>query len=305
MNRLRADALLLLSAIIWGTGFVAQKTGNESIGPIAFVGARFLLSAIALLPLAIYETRKSKDALTPRDIKLASTVGLVLFAGSWLQQAGLVTTTATNAGFLTALYVVLVPFVAWLLTRERIRPFVLIAGAICIAGAWLLTDNGHAREWRPGDALILVADIAWAFSIVLSSIFLMRSDRPFFLSFVQYAITAVLGIAAALIFETPTLAGLEAALPSILYAGLISGALAFTLQFIALRYTPSSEAALILSLESVFAFFAGAMLLGERLTLTALTGCALILLGVVVAETGPALMRVSAKLRADPSRADG
>jgi drug/metabolite transporter (DMT)-like permease len=305
MNRLRADALLLLSAIIWGTGFVAQKAGNESIGPITFVGARFLLSAIALLPLALYEARKSKDALTRSDVKLASIVGVILFAGSWLQQTGLLTTTATNGGFLTALYVVLVPFVAWLLTRERIRPFVLIAGAVCIAGAWLLTEDGQARTWRPGDALLLVADIAWAFSIALSSMFLMRTNRPFFLSFVQYAITAALGLGAALIFETPTQAGLEAAMVPILYAGLISGGLAFTLQFIALRYTPSSEAALILSLESVFAFFAGAMLLGERLSLTALTGCALILLGVVIAETGPALMRLSARLRADPSRADG
>lgn len=297
MNRLRADALLLLSAIIWGTGFVAQKAGNETMGPVAFVGARFLLSAIMLLPLALYEARSPKDVLSRRDVTLACIIGLTLFVGSWLQQAGLMTTTATNGGFLTALYVVLVPFVAWLLTRERIRPFVLVAGVICISGAWLLTDTGEARVWRPGDAMLLVADIAWAFSIALSSMFLIRTHRPFFMSFVQYAITAVLGIGAALIFETPTQAGIEAALPSILYAGLISGGVAFTLQFIALRHTPSAEAALILSLESVFAFVAGAILLNERLTPVAMAGCALILLGVVVAETGPALMRRFASAR--------
>lgn len=291
MKRLRADLLLLLTAFIWGTAFIAQKDANTSMGPVTFVGARFLLSALALIPLAWYESKQQTAPLTRRDLAVAGAIGLCLFTGASLQQIALVTITVTSGGFLTALYVVLVPFAVWVLVRQRPRPLVVIACAISMAGAWLLADNSAARSWTSGDVLVVISDAAWAFAIALVPVFLQGAQRPFFLCLTQYAITAVLGIAAGLSVETGTLHGLISALPAILYAGLLSGGVAYTLQIVAQKHTPAAEAALIMSLESVFAALAGAVLLGDRLTLLATVGCGLILLGVLVVELGPGLLR--------------
>ena len=291
MNRLRADLLLLLTAFIWGTAFIAQKDANHTMGPITFVGSRFLLSALALLPLALYEMRRATLALTRKDWLQAGVVGLCLCTGSCLQQAGLVTTSATHGGFLTALYVVIVPFMVWALNRVRPRPLVIAACAVSIAGAWLLTDDGSARHWSFGDLLVLLADFAWAMAITVIGDFLQRTHRPFFLSFAQYAVTAVLALVLGLILEPVSLPGIGSAAPAILYAGILSGAVAFTLSVFAQKYTPPAEASLIMCLESVFAALAGAALLHERLTPLATVGCGLILLGVVMVEIGPAAMR--------------
>jgi len=295
LTRLRADLMLLLTAFIWGTAFIAQKDANHSMGPITFVGLRFLLSALALIPLALYEKRRAAAAqakpFTRRDWVQTLIVGLCLFSGGALQQVGLVTTTATNGGFLTALYVVIVPFMVWGMTRQRPRGLVIAACAVSIWGAWLLTDDGSARHWEKGDLLVVVADFAWALAITVIADFMQRTHRPFFLSFAQYCITAVLGLGLGLIFEPVSLPGIGLAMPAILYAGLLSGGVAYTLGIVAQKYTPPSEAALIMCLESVFAALAGAVMLHERLTLTAGVGCALILLGVVMVEMGPALLR--------------
>ena len=291
MTRLRADALLLLTAAIWGTAFVAQKAANATMGPIAFVGARFLIAALMLLPLVFYEAKKASAPLTVRDFAIAAMIGLCLLAASILQQIALVTTTATNAGFLTALYVVLVPITTWLLTRERVRPFVIVACVMSVSGAWLLTANGPFKTWTAGDAMLVASDVIWAFWITLIAIFQKRAERPFFLSFAQFGITAILALGGGFIFEGAAQSDLEAALPAILYTGIISGGLAFTLQILAQRHTPPAEAAVIMSLESVFAAIAGAIWLAERLTPLAMAGCGLIFCGVIVAEAGPALWR--------------
>ena len=291
MTRLRADLLLLLTAFIWGTAFVAQKYANDSMPPVTFVGARFLLSALALLPFMLYERRRETRPLSRRDWLQAVIIGLCLFTGGALQQVGLLTTSATNAGFLTALYVVLVPFMVWAIVGQRPRALVLLACAVSLAGAWLLADDGQAKHWALGDVLMVVSDLAWALAITMIGIFMQRTHRPFFLSFAQYAITAVLGLAAGLVFEPVSLAGVGTALPALLYAGLLSGAVAYTLGVIAQKHTPAAEAALIMCLESVFAALAGAVMLHERLTLPATVGCGLILLGVVLVEIGPALLR--------------
>ena len=291
MNRLRADLLLLLTAFIWGTAFIAQKDANHSMGPITFVGARFLLSALVLLPLAIYEMRCATATLTRKDWLQAGLVGLCLCTGSCLQQAGLVTTSATNGGFLTALYVVIVPFMVWGLNRARPRPLLLVACAVSIWGAWLLTDDGSTRHWSSGDLLVVLADFAWAMAITVIGDFLQRTHRPYFLSLAQYSVTAVLAFGVGLAFEPVSLPGIGSAMPAILYAGILSGGVAFTLSVLAQKYTPPAEAALIMCLESVFAALAGAVMLHERLTLLAATGCGLILLGVVLVEVGPAALR--------------
>jgi drug/metabolite transporter (DMT)-like permease len=294
MNRLRADALLLLTAMIWGSAFIAQKTGNETMPPIAFVAVRFLLSAIVLAPFALLEAQRAAAPLNRRHLLMALAVGLCLFTGGILQQVAMVTASATHGGFLTALYVVLVPFSTWLLTRERIRPMVLMACVVSISGAYLLTSGSLHGGWSRGDTLLVVSDFAWAFWISLIGIFQRYVQRPYFLAFMQFAITAAIAIPLSLVFEDATWPGLRAALPELLFTGLVSGGLAFTIQILAQRHTPPAEAALIMSLESVFAAIAGALIFGERLTPLALMGCALILAGVMAAEVIPALRKRAA-----------
>ena len=290
MTRMRADLLLLLVAFIWGTSFIAQKQANESMGPLSFVGARFLLSWIAVAPLAFHEhSKKDRSRMNKGDLGLAGFIGLCIFVGAGLQQIGLVTTTATNGGFLTALYVIFVPLIVWMITGTRARLVVLIACIVSVTGAWLLTEKGQLQRWTSGDTLVLTADVAWAAAISLIPIFQSRVDRPFFLAFAQYGVAAVLGLIGGLGFEPLSNEGLALALPSVLYAGFCSGGIAYTLQIFAQKYTPPAEAALIMSLESVFAAMSGAVLLSERLTGLAVLGCALILLGVILAEAGPAM----------------
>jgi len=291
MNRLQADLLLLLTAFIWGTAFVAQKYANDSMPPITFVGARFLISAVALLPFMVYEARRATAPLGRVDWIQAAIVGLCLCAGSCLQQTGLLTTSATHGGFLTALYVVIVPFMFWAVSGQKPRALVLAACAVSIYGAWLLADDGQSQHWRLGDILMVVSDFAWALAITLIAVFLQRSHRPFFLSFMQYAVTAALAMPAGFLFESPSLAGAVTALWPLLYAGLLSGGVAYTFGVLAQKHTPPAEAALIMCLESVFAALAGTVMLHERLTLAASVGCALILLGVVLVEVGPGLLR--------------
>jgi drug/metabolite transporter (DMT)-like permease len=288
MTRLRADLVLLVTALIWGTAFVAQKSGNDGIGVFAFIGARYSVTCLALLPFAWYEAKKQTAPLTRRDYLIAGGISLCVCVGAVLQQIGLTTTTATNGGFLTAIYAVFVPLIAWLVTQQRPRLIVIAACALCVVGAWLLTYKGQAQHWAVGDSLILLASIAWAASIVLVPIFLERAPRPLFLSLAQSALCALVGIVASLWHRPVTPHDLIQAAPAILYAGLLSGGLAYTLQIIAQKHTPAAEAALILSLESVFAALAGAWLLHEQLTVPATIGCALILLGVLAVEIEPA-----------------
>lgn len=288
MSRIRADLLLVLAAFIWGTAFIAQKNAGELMGPISFVGVRFLLSCAALVPLALLERRQNQSPLDAADWSLAGLIGLCVFVAAALQQVGLAATTATNGGFLTALYVVLVPLFVFAQSGVRPRQAVLVAAVISVAGAWLLTDSALLQSWTSGDALVLIADIAWAAGISLVPTFLRRVDRPYFLAFVQFGVVGALGAALGFSFEPVSRDGMILALPAILYAGLCSGAVAFTLQIVALKYTPAAEAALIMSLESVFAALSGAVLLSERMTAPAAMGAVLILLSVVFVEGGPA-----------------
>ena len=291
MTRLRADVALVATAFLWGLAFIAQKESEGVVPPICFVAARFALSALALAPFAFFETRRSLTPLDAKAWKLAVGIALTLFIGSVLQQVGLATTTATNGGFLTACYVVLTPLAVWLLTGRAPRPVVAFACALSMIGAWLLASGGGpAQPMTLGDGLILLSDIAWALGIAATPMFLLRRHRPFTLAFLQYFVCTVLATAAALAFETPHAADFVAAAIPLLYAGLISGAVAFTLQIVAQHYAPASEAALMLSLESVFSALAAAILLGERLTAAATAGCALVLASVLVVEVGPTLL---------------
>ena len=291
MKRWQADAALLLTALLWGGAFVAQRQAEGVVPPLGFVAARFVISAVVLAPFAAIETRRAVAPLDARSRRIAISVALTLFVGSVLQQIGLATTTATNGGFLTACYVALTPLAVWLLTGRSPRPIVAIACTLSVVGAWLLaTGGGPAQPMTIGDGLILLSDFAWALGIAWTPMFLARSPRPFTLAFVEFAVCGALAAAVAPAWESLRAADFVAGLGPLLYAGLISGGLAFTLQIIGQRNTPPSEAALILSLESVFAAVAGAILLAEQLTVIATLGCALILASVLMVELGAPLL---------------
>lgn len=278
--------MLLLAAFIWGTAFVAQKSANASMGPILFVGCRFMLSAALLAPLAWFEAKGGAKSLTRGEWRQAINVGMSLFGALAMQQIGMLTTSATNAGFLTAIYVVMVPIVAWFMTRRLPKASVAIACALSLAGAWLLEQNG-ANGWSVGDLWVLLSDFLSALQIILVARFLTHCNRPFLLSFVQYLVCGLIGLVGGVLTEPVELNGIIAAGPAILYAGLLSGGVGFTLQIIAQRHTPPAEAAIIMSLECVFAALAGALLLGDQLTLYGGAGCAVILAGVLLVQLAP------------------
>jgi drug/metabolite transporter (DMT)-like permease len=294
MSRLSADGLLVFTAFLWGVTFVAQKYATATMPSLAFVAARFAVSAVALAPFALWEFRREPHAPNQEEWRLALVIGLALFFGTTLQQVGIETTSATNAGFLTACYVVLTPFVVWAITGARPRAIIVGAGFLSLVGAWLLASRGALGPPNFGDALVLLADFAWATVIALTPIFLARSGRPLLLAFTQYTVCAGLAALCSALFETIPPGAFVATMPAILFAGVVSGAIAYTIQIFAQARTPPAEAALILALEGMFAALAGTLMLGERLTAIGALGCVLILTGALAAEIGPLLGRRAA-----------
>jgi len=290
MTRPVADALLLLGAIVWGVAFVAQRQAAV-INPILFVTARFTLSALVIAPLALIEHVRAGETrtLAGRSLGVGALIGLCLCAGAMMQQWALSSTTATNGGFLTAIYAVFVPLVNWVVFRQAPQKSIVIACVLSLMGAWLLAAGKANADWNRGDVILLLSDFIWALHICLISRFMSSTYRPFFLCFFQFAIAAVISGIITLFMRASPGDSLPAVIIPLLYTGIVSGGLGFTLQIMAQRHTPPAEASLIMSLESVFAFVGGALVLGERLDRAAMIGCGLILLAVLIVELVPTL----------------
>lgn len=289
---LRADMLLVLTAAIWGLAFVFQRTGMEHIGPFSFNGIRFLLGAAALLPLMRRTSRRfhpipGRPAPTPKTyIKGGLLAGLMLFCGANLQQSGLVTTTAGKAGFITGLYVVITPMLG--LFFRQYPPLATWIGACAAAmGLYLLSITGDFSI-APGDLLVLIGALFWACHMLVIGRLCQRMD-PVTLAASQFFWCGLGSLAIGLGTETFTWSGALGAGQAILYCGLMSTGVAYTLQAVAQREANPTHAAIILSLESVFAALSGWALLGETMNPRALTGCALMLGGMLVSELGPTL----------------
>jgi drug/metabolite transporter (DMT)-like permease len=291
---LTADILLLITAAIWGFAFVAQRVGMNHMGPFTFNALRFSLGALALVPLLIWQRRRNVDrpALPPGQLILPATLtGLALFAGASLQQVGLVGTTAGKAGFITGLYVILVPLLA-LAWGRRTRPGNWLGAVLAVAGLYLLSVR-EGFTISPYDLVVLAGAFVWAGHVHLIDRF---SDRvgPIRLSVFQFAICGLLSGMAALIFEIPGLpsAGLPGAgLPdmlsgiwALLYGAFLSVGLAYTLQVVAQRRADPTHAAIILSLEGAFAALGGWLVLGEYLTPRDQAGSALMLGGMIISQ---------------------
>ena len=298
MTRVQANLILLLAAAIWGGGFVAQSTAMETIEPFWFVGLRFAIAALAVLPFAWLESRKADNSLVRRDWLGFVLVGLALFGGAITQQIGLLTTTVTNSSFLTGLYVVFVPLISVLVLRRYPHWIIWPAAAMSLTGIFLMS-GGQLTNLTPGDYLTIVCAFFWAVQILLAGLFVTSTGRPLALSFVQFATCSVLALSFAIPTESISWDVIRASAAEILYVGLISSGLAFVLQVIGQRYTTAPQAAIFLSSEALFGSFLAALLLGEMLPPIGYVGCAIIFTAMLLVELVPEIARRGSRAPAD------
>ena len=287
----KADLLLLVTAMIWGFAFVAQRCGMAIIGPFAYSAARFALGALALVPLLVLSRRRAARKPAPypalplgRRLAWAGLAGLVLFAGANFQQVGLVYTTAANSGFITSLYVILVPLMGICFGRHTTLR-VWLSALLALAGLYILSVGGGFRM-APGDLLVLVGAFFWAGHILVINHLVARMDS-LEIAVGQFATCALLSLAAALLREPAPFANLVPAAWPILYGGLMSIGIAYTLQIVAQRTAPPTHASIILSMEAFFAALGGVLLLHEPLTLRLVLGGGLLLAALVISQLGP------------------
>lgn len=282
---LKSDSLLLLAAFFWGTTFVAQRRGMEYIGPMTYNTVRFAVGALTVLPIALTARRseRTKHAENPRRFLLwgGALAGLALFGGAAMQQMGLVYTPAGKAGFITSLYVVLVP-IAGLFLGHRCGLSAWVAAALAVTGLYLLSAAESLALGR-GDLLVLIGAFFWTLH-VLTIDYLAKRANPLHIACLQFAICSLLSLPAALAFERVALSSILQASGPILYAGIFSAGVAFTLQVVCQRTSPPSHAAILMSLETVFAALSGYLILHERFTPRDLVGCALMFAALMVVQ---------------------
>jgi drug/metabolite transporter (DMT)-like permease len=292
MSRALAVLLLLLCTLFWGFAFIAQKSAMHSIGPLTFAATRYLLGGLAILPLALWEYRKKASRqqsrpMTRRDWGFVLVMSLVFFLGSWLQQAGLAHTTVTNGGFLTSLYVLFVPLIAFLVVRTRPHPIIWVGVPMALVGIYFL-NGGGLESFNAGDLLIVASAVFWAMHVLMLSHIARKTGLPIFVSGVSFLVASAIAACLAVPLETPTITAISSAWLQIAYAGIMSTAVAFTLQAVGQQYVPPANAAIILSAESLFAALGGALILGERLPLIGYAGATLIFAAILLVEGIPA-----------------
>ena len=281
--RLKADLTLLLVSIIWGSAFVAQRVAGQMGSVYLFNGARYLFAALVVLPFAIKgsQTVSPTYPISPDQYRWMFIAGFVLFAGSALQQMGVVYTTAGNAGFITSLYVVLVPVVLFLVWREKSHWISILAVALAGIGAFFLSTAGRFAV-RTGDVIELGGALFWTLHVIVLGKYASTFESTSF-SIGQLIVCGLLNLGIGLFAEKSMPLSLPF-LGAVAYTALFSLGLCYTLQVWAQKHTPPADAALILSLESVFAVISGWFLLDERLSPIQLCGCSLIFIAVLLSQ---------------------
>lgn len=274
--------LLLLAALIWGFAFAAQVVGMESVGPYTFNGVRFLLGSLALVPIIL--TTKEEPPPLPKNMPLLAAclmVGLPLFAGATLQQVGLQYTTASKASFLTATYILMVPIMGIFL-KETLRATHIAGAILAMVGVYFMSIT-EDFSIGAGDLMMLLCALGFTIQIHAMT-YLTQRFSPIVLSSGQFFVAGVLNFILAFLFETPTLSGIEGALWPILYTGLLSTGVAYTLQAVGQKYLPPTEASMILSMEMVFGGIAGIFFLGESFTARQMIGVLSMTAGVFLSQ---------------------
>ena len=297
LTRARSNGLLLLVALIWGSAFVAQAIGTRSLGAFTFTGLRFALGAAVVAPFAWREwrtLRAQRREPRPRDIALIAGLGALLFLGAAMQQIGMHTTSVTNAGFLTALYIPLVPVFGWIASRHAPHWTTWLAAAGCMAGTWLLTGGGSAGgllNFKTGDWWVIASSVPWAAHVMLVGRAANRLHGAMLVACGQFIACSVLALLLGVATEPITTHGVRLALGAIVYTGVLSVGLGFTLQVVAQRHTRAADSAIVLSSETVFAAAFGALFMGDRIGDAGLAGCALILGCVLMVQLQPLVWR--------------
>ncbi|MBR2748535.1 MAG: DMT family transporter [Firmicutes bacterium] len=283
-KKMKANLLLFIAAFIWGTAFVAQKSGG-AIGSFTFNGIRTFIGGLVLLPLVI---KNHKDKTLPLFTKEELTGGIVcgffLFVAASLQQFGLAYTTAGKAAFITTLYVVFCPILSLIVHKKKTRPLVWLCVVLDVIGLYLLCMTDASFSIQIGDTLVILCAVAFAGQMVAVDNYIDRIDG-IKLSCIQFLFSGLLGIICMFIFESPvSLSNIMTAWFPILYAGVISCGIAYTFQVLGQKEATPTIAALILCLESVFGVLAGAVILGETMTMREILGCIIMFAAVVISN---------------------
>ena len=286
----------LLCTFIWGTTFIAQDTGMDEIGPFTFNAVRFFVGFLAIAPLVIlFEIKKFKSEFR-LDFKtfviLSLLIGLSLFLGSALQQVALLYTDVANAAFFTIFYVPMVPIIIFLFKRKSIHWSVWPSVILCLIGGYLLT-NFYDATVRLGDTLVVLGALFWSTHIIFTGIIVTKYNLPLTLGAVQTLIVAVSSFFVGFIYEKFIFENILKEIDSILYAGILSGGFAFVLQIYAQKNISPAPAAIIFSLEGVFATIAAWFLLNQILGINNLLGCFFILCGVLLSQLLPLIKKTS------------
>ena len=284
----------LLCTFIWGTTFIAQDTGMDNIGPFTFNAVRFFVGFLAIIPLAfIFEVKKFKSEFK-LDLKtfvfLYFLIGLSLFLGSALQQVALLYTDVANAAFFTIFYVPMVPIIIFIFKKKSLHWSVWPSVVLCLIGGYLLT-NFHDATVRLGDTLVILGALFWSTHIIFTGIIVTKYNLPLTLGAIQTLLVALFSFVIGLIYEEFIIENILNEIDSILYAGILSGGFAFVLQIYAQKNITPAPAAIIFSLEGVFATIAAWFLLNQILGINNLLGCFFILCGVLLSQLLPLIKR--------------
>ena len=288
---------LVGAALIWGTAFVAQTTGMEHIGPLTFTNIRFFIGGLIVLPLAIKEIPNIRSIQKKnRLLIIVLLTGLSLLIGSFLQQYALQYTKIGNAAFLTILYVPFVPIISRFFLKKRIHWSIWLSVSICLVGSYYLTIE-NSFEAQFADFLVVICALFFALHCILIDEYFELVNAPFTLATSQFLLCFFYSLPFVFIFENPTLTGISKELFELLYVGVLSSGIAYTLQILGQRYVKPSTAAITFSLEGVFGSLAAWIILSQILTNIQIFGCFLILVGVLLAQLIPLINKDAASSR--------
>jgi len=281
---------LIGCTFIWGTTFIAQDTGMDNIGPFTFNCVRFFVGFLVVVPFVLlFEKKKINHQIknnTNQFLKLIVPVGIFLFLGCIFQQVSLLYTDVANSAFFTIFYVLMVPIIVYFLFSEKLHWSIWPSVLACVIGGYFLSDIGDATV-RLGDSLVLIGALFWALHIIYIGKIINRFDLPFFIALIQNVIVATLSFILVVIFEEFDFSKIKLETVEILYAGILSGGVAFALQLFGQRNISAAPAAIVMSLEGVVAAIAAWVILNQILELNNIIGCLLILGGILLSQLAP------------------
>lgn len=306
-TQLKGVLMLLITAMIWGAAFVAQSVGMESVGAFTFSAVRMFMAVCILLPVVLVRDKRIKRALPPEKqelfrkrnrntLRYGAILGLVLFTAANLQQMAFNYAASGKIAFITALYIFFVPLLSLFLGKRMPLLTWVSVGMACVGMYFLCVNPQEPGKINTGDLLTLGSAVMNAIHILLIEKYVAEADGVK-LSCVQFTVAATISAVAMFVFEKPTLTAIGDAIVPLLYAGVLSCGLAYTLQIIGQRYTDSTVASLLMCLESVFGALFGALLLGERLSGREILGCAVMFAAILLSQTAPVLTEKLQKLR--------